>query len=145
MKKALILTDCSVDQGIALTNYLKKQPEPIDLTIVYAYALTPESEQTLKAADHRIAKAEARQILHTWLNFLPNTGVGTYRTDTLLGNPELVLQIYLLLRQYDYMLVDFWQQEVLSAFAPCEKHTCTALRYLSLPVAEVATPVCCRA
>lgn len=145
MKKALILTDCSIDQGIALTNWLKNQPEPIDLTIVYAYALAPELSQALKAADHRMAKEEARQILHNWLHFLPNTNSGTYRTDTLLGNPELVLQIYLLLRQYDYMLVDFWQQDVLTAFAPCEKLIRTKLHYLSVPVAEVTAQVRCHA
>lgn len=137
MKKALILTDCSVDQAIALTNWLRNQPEPIDLTIVCAYALTPEPGHTMKATDHRAAKDKARQKLHNWLNFLPNADSVMYRINALSGNSKLVLQTYLLLRQYDYLLVNFWQQDVLAAFDSCNKLTGTKLRCLDVPTDEL--------
>ncbi|UFH54542.1 hypothetical protein [Spirosoma sp. KNUC1025] len=133
MKKALLLTDGSVDMALSLGQWLNRQTEPLELTVVYAYALVQEANQPLKAAAHREANQKATENLNRWLDFLPQPWPDKLRTEVLLGNPELVLTIHLLLRQYDYLLIDFWQKGILSAFVACQNQITTQLHWLNLP------------
>ena len=141
MKKALLLTDCSVDLALSVNRWLQNQSAPIDLTVVYAFALSADSAQPLKAAAHRAAKQEANKYLQQWLNCLPTPWPGKLQTEPLLGEPELVMRIHLLLRQYDYLLVDVEQQDVVSAFVACTNYIKTELHNLTLPESETCSPV----
>lgn len=134
MKKALLLTDGSLNQALLLSRWIdQNQAEPVDLTVVYAYTLTDTNKQPLKAADYRSAKQEACDSLNRWLNFLPAPWPGNLQTETLVGDPDLVMRLHLLLRRYDYLLIDFCQQGVLSAFMACRQQVTTTLSYLNLP------------
>lgn len=136
MKKALLLTDCSVDLALSVNRWMQHQSDSIDLTVVYAFGLSADPDQPLKAAAHRTAKQEAAENLRQWLSCLPMPWPGKLQTETLLGEPELVIRIHLLLRQYDYLLIDFEQQEVISAFMACKNYISTELHNVSLPEPE---------
>ncbi|MVM31724.1 hypothetical protein GO755_16875 [Spirosoma sp. HMF4905] len=133
MKKALLLTDGSIDLALAVNRWVANQPDAIDLTVVYAFALPFDSNQPLKAAAHRAAKQEANANLQQWLNYVSAPWPGKIQTETILGGPELVMRIHLLLRHYDYLLANLEQQEVVIAFAACKNHILTELHSLSLP------------
>jgi hypothetical protein len=136
MKKALLLTDCSVDLALSVNRWMQTQSDSIDLTVVYAFGLSSNPGQPLKAAAHRSAKQEANENLTQWLSCLPMPWPGKIQTETLLGEPELVMRIHLLLRQYDYLLIDFGQQEVVSAFVACKNYIATELQNLSFSEPE---------
>ncbi|QMW00877.1 hypothetical protein [Spirosoma foliorum] len=132
MKKALLLTDCSVDLALTVNRWAANQVDAIDLTVVYAFALSQTDNQPLTAATHRAAKQEANANLGQWLNYLTTPWSGKIQTETLLGDPGLVIRIHLLLRQYDYLLIDLEQQEVASAFLACQNYTTTELHRLTV-------------
>ncbi|WP_420148610.1 hypothetical protein [Spirosoma sp.] len=131
MKKSLLFTDGSVDTALSLNRWLEQQTEAIDLTIVYAFSLPQASGQPLKAATYHQAKQEASERLTYWLNFIPTSGPNHFKTEILPGDPKLVLSIYLLLRRYDYLIIDTGQTEVLSAFMACRSQVSTQVRCLS--------------
>lgn len=143
MKKALLMTDGSVDMAMSLNQWLNTQPEPIDLTVVYTFTLNQTAGQPLKAAVYREARETATEDLNRWLNFLPQpcsdqsrpgqSSLSQLHTEILLGGPELVLALHLLLRRYDYLLIDVWQKGFVSAFKSFQGRISTQLRYLGLP------------
>lgn len=132
MKKALLLTDGSVDMALSFNRWLETQSEPIDLTVVYAFDLNKRADLPLKASLFREAKQTANEQLTRWVSFLSKTGLGEFRTEILLGEPELVLTIHLLLRRYDYLLIDLNQNDALSTYRACQRQINTQLRCLSL-------------
>ncbi|GAB4038072.1 hypothetical protein [Spirosoma gilvum] len=132
MKKALLLTDGSVDMALSFNRWMETQSEPIDLTVVYAFDLAKETDQPLKASIFREAKQTANNQLNRWVGFLSKTGLAAFRTEILLGEPELVLTIHLLLRQYDYLVIDLSQKDALSTYRGCQRQINTQLRCLSL-------------
>lgn len=140
MKKALLLTDCSVDLALAVNQWVTNQPDSIDLTVVYAFSLSSDENQPLKAAAHRTAKQEASENLRQWLNCLPTPWPGKIQTETLLGEPELVMRIHLLLRQYNYLLIDHAQQDVVSAFVACKSYIATELQSLNSTEVPIFSP-----
>lgn len=132
MKKALFLTDGSVDTALSLSRWLEVQTDPIVLTVVHAFSIN----QPLKAAVYRDARQAASTELNQWLNFLPSfrsvpAGTVQILPEILLGEPGLVLTIHLLLRHYDYLLLDEGQTDVLNAFLVCQPQTNTQLHSLS--------------
>ena len=131
MKKALLVTDGSVDQALSLSHWLETQSDPIDLTVVYGYTIAQPANQSLRAAVYREAKQEATESLNHWLSFLPASAPVQLHTELLLGDPELVLAIYLLLRRYDYLLIDVWQQGVRSTYKLCQRQISTQLQCIS--------------
>lgn len=139
MKKALLLSNGSVDLALALNRWTASQPEPIDLTVVHAYTLTCAAGLPLKADVYRQAKQQATRQLAQWLDFLPWSSEftapadrpGKLHAEILLGDPELVLTIHLLVRRYDYLLVDAGQKAALSAFMKCQSQIITKLCFLS--------------
>ena len=140
MKKALLVTDGSVDQALSLSHWLETQSDPIDLTVVYGYTIAQPANQSLRAAVYREAKQEATESLNHWLSFLPASATallpngycfGQLHTELLLGDPELVRAIYLLLRRYDYLLIDVWQQGVRSTYKLCQRQISTQLQCIS--------------
>lgn len=134
MKKALLLTDCSTDSALALNRWLKNQPDKlIDLTVVHAYAVPQEAGNPLKAVPFREAKQEATSRLSRWIDFLPCPWPGQLRSETLPGNEQQVLAMYLLLRRYDYLFLSTRQDDALAAFVTCRYQITTKLHWLDLP------------
>ena len=140
MKKALLLTDGSVDMALSLNRWLETQAELIELTVVYPYSPAQGVSQPVKAVVYKKAKQKAAEELNRWLDFLPQAGLGQLHADVLSGDPKLVLTVHLLLRQYDYLLIDFWQRGVLSAFVTCRNQITTQLRCLGLPEGPLCPP-----
>ncbi|GAB3946007.1 hypothetical protein GCM10028805_16030 [Spirosoma harenae] len=140
MKKALLLTDGSIDMALSLRQWLETSAEPIDLTVVYALSTTQLTSQPLKAAPYYEAKKVANERLNRWLTFLPQNDrlhpdpsqKHQLHTEILLGEPELVLTIHLLIRRYDYLLVDPVQPEVISTFEACQSQIMTQLKWICL-------------
>ncbi|GAB4026732.1 hypothetical protein [Spirosoma koreense] len=130
MKKALLVTDGSVDLALVLNRWLETQSERIDLTVVYAYELCSTVDQPLKAAAYHDARQAAGEALNHWLTFVSPTGSVQLYTKMLLGEPQLVLTIHLLLGQYDYLLTDIDQPGVMDAFTACQFQISTQLRWL---------------
>lgn len=141
MRKALLLTDGSVDRALSLRQWLESQSEPIDLTVVYALSLPTPDDQPLKVVTYREAKRLASEELNRWLTFLPQAGTSPtaphrfaqLHTEILLGEPELVLTIHLLIRRYDYLLLDASQHNVAATFLLCQHQISTQLWCLSEP------------
>ena len=127
MKKALLLTDGTIDMALSTNRWLNDQSEAIDLTVLQAYGVQPEADKPLKAGDWRLAKQAAADALGRWAAYLVGCRPGLLHTEQLLGEPERVLMIHLLLRQYDYLLIDAGQQNVLETFATCQAHIATTL------------------
>jgi len=114
MKKALFVTNCSVDSALALRNWaVENKQESIALTVVHPYDL--ESWELNKQAIKE-AKQRAQYQLGSWLELLarldgPDGWPGTLQTETLMASPRLAATIHLLLRTYDYVVVeDPWNQ-----------------------------------
>ena len=133
MKQTLFITDGSVDQALSVGRWLESQPEPVKLTAVHAFAIAQPADQSLNAAVYREAKQAATEMLNRWVNFLPKSWPGQLDAELLPGDPELVLTIHLLLRRYDYLLIDGWQQGPLSTYAACQNQINTQLIWLSAP------------
>lgn len=105
MKTALFVTDCSVDSALSLRNWLSAHAsQPIRLTVVYPYDI--DSGQALTRDTLQPAKAEARRQLNNWSAQLDTIDASWLTTETLLASPELALSIHLLIRGYDYWLVN---------------------------------------
>ncbi|GAB2583526.1 hypothetical protein [Spirosoma areae] len=105
MKTAFFPTDCSVDSALALQRWLVATPlKAIQVTVVHPYVI--EAGITLNKESYRVAKQQAIVRLEHWLALLPPSWPGELKTETLLASPELAVTIYLLLRPYNYLLVD---------------------------------------
>ena len=105
MKTALFVTDCSVDSALCLRNWLSAHAsQPIRLTVVYPYDI--EGGQSLTRDTLQPARAEALRQLNSWSAQLDTIDAGWLTTETLLASPELALSIHLLIRGYDYWLVN---------------------------------------
>lgn len=140
MKKALILADGSVDMALSLNQWLAVQPDPIDLTVVYGFALRQPPDQPLLASLYRDAKQAARQELIRWLTLLTQPQPGLIQAELLLGEPELVLTIHLLLRRYDYLLIDGFQSGNVATYTLCQPQITTQLRNLNVSEGAVYRP-----
>lgn len=149
MKKALLVTNGSVDMALSLNQWLEAQSEPADLTVVYAFPLPPATGQPLNAATYRQSRQTAAEELKRWLDFLPESRknssgsgldrLGKLHTELLPGAPELVLSIHLLLRRYDYLLIDFEQTELVSTFRSFQRQIGTQLCFLSVSEEAVSS------
>ncbi|WP_338874645.1 hypothetical protein WBJ53_03400 [Spirosoma sp. SC4-14] len=105
MKTACFPTDCSVDSALALRGWLTTHSsEAIRLTVVHTYDI--EVSDRLTKESYRIAKQQAQSRLEQWLDMLPQSWAGACKPETLFSSPELALKMHLLLRSYDYLLVD---------------------------------------
>lgn len=143
IKKALLVTDGSIDLALSLNRWIETQSEPIDLTVVSAYSLNQLTGQPLKAAAYREARQQASEELAGWTAFLPEFSPEQpvqLRTELLLGETEQVLTLHLLLRRYDYLLADGCQQQILSTFTSCQRQIATQLRWLSPTEAPAYLP-----
>ncbi|KAB7730844.1 hypothetical protein F5984_11910 [Rudanella paleaurantiibacter] len=103
MKTALYLTNCTADASQILHRW-SSTDEPVRLTVVYPYTI--ETGRALTKDSFHQAKNQAETRLQGWANQLPQAWPGEVRTETLLAEPELAATLHLLLRGYDYMLVD---------------------------------------
>ncbi|GAB3786979.1 hypothetical protein GCM10028818_51140 [Spirosoma horti] len=105
MKTAFYSTDCSVDSALALRRWLvMNADEAICLTIVHPYDIaagTPLGKEACRAA-----RQQAKARLDLWLEMLTQSWEGELRPETLLSSPELAITMHLLLRSYDYLLLD---------------------------------------
>lgn len=105
MKTACFSTDCSVDSALALQRWLTTHAnEALRLTIVHAYGI--EADNGLTKESYRTAKEQAKARLERWLEMIPQSWAVTFAPETLFSSPELALKMHLLLRSYDYLLVD---------------------------------------
>lgn len=120
--------------ALSTNRWLNDQSEPIDLTVVQAYGVPSDADKPLKAGAWRLAKQTAADGLSRWTEYLVNGKPEWLHTELLLGEPERVLMIHLLLRQYDFLLIDAGQPEVLETFYACQEHIATRLCYLHADV-----------
>ncbi|SOD93390.1 hypothetical protein [Spirosoma fluviale] len=107
MKTALFVTDCSVDSALTVRNWLSAHShQPIRLTVVLPYDI--DEGQSLDKKSLQAAKSEASNRLKNWSDLLSATDPGSVVAETLLANPELAISMHLLIRRYDYWLVEDW-------------------------------------
>lgn len=107
MLTALFITDCSVDSALSLRAWLSQQSRhPICLTVVHPYDI-PAGESLHKSVCQP-AKADALARLANWTAILGNLENTHLTTETLFSNPEVALTIHLMIRNYNYLLVDNW-------------------------------------
>ncbi|MDB5241132.1 MAG: hypothetical protein JWP57_1757 [Spirosoma sp.] len=105
MKTALFVTECSIDSAFTLRNWLANTAhESIRLTIVLPYEILP-GEPLHKSACNP-AKAEAQARLDHWSAILGDNQITVITTETLFGSAKQALHLHLLIRSYDYWLVD---------------------------------------
>jgi len=131
MKTALCITNCSGESPRRLHEYWSSTEEPVRLTVVHPYDL--DSDQPLTKETARTAKQQAESRLRQWTNELLNSRLGDLRTETLLADFYLALQLHLIIRKYDYLLV-IDQQPVLSpALLAVVNQTQTQVRCLTTP------------
>ncbi|GAB3543886.1 hypothetical protein GCM10027577_13490 [Spirosoma fluminis] len=84
--------------------------EPICLTIVYPYDVKAGTSLTKETC--RTIKQEAKSRLDQWLDLIPQTASDQIKPETLLASPKLAVKLHMLLRRYDYLLVDAQVQEL---------------------------------
>jgi hypothetical protein len=131
MKTALFVTDCSIDSALSLRNWLSAHArQPIRLTVVYPYDLP--SGLALNRNTLQPAKTEALSQLKNWSAMLDTIDITWLTTETILASPELALSIHLLIRNYDYWLVDDWAQVADPALAAILNQRTTQTRPLSI-------------
>ncbi|MCX6217212.1 hypothetical protein [Spirosoma sp.] len=107
MKTALFIVDCSVDSALSVRNWLSAHShQPVRLTVVLPYDI--DEGQSLEKSTLQSAKSEASTRLKNWCALLGDTNPGSVVTETLLANPELAISMHLLIRRYDYWLVEDW-------------------------------------
>lgn len=103
MKTACFITNCSVDSALTLRRWVDTHSdETIRITVVHPYGV--DAGITLNKETCRTAKQQATARLDHWLAMLPT--LRNAKPETLFSSPELALKMYLLLRYYDYVLVD---------------------------------------
>lgn len=130
MKTALFVTDCSIDAALSLRHWLAaRNSQPVRLTVVYPYDIT--RGQTLSRDTLKPAKAGAVAQLDNWSALLDALPAGHLTTETLLASPELALSIHLLLRGYDYWLVNDEEQITSPAVAAILNQCTTRAEVLS--------------
>jgi len=78
--------------------------EAICLTIVHPYDIAAGAPLNKDAC--RAARQQAKARLDHWLEMLTQSWEGELRPETLLSPPELAITMHLLLRSYDYLLLD---------------------------------------
>lgn len=105
MKTAFYATDCSVDSALALRRWQTANPnESLRLTILHSYDL--DDSLALNRETYRAAKQQAKARLDQWLEMLTQSWAGELNPETLLASPELAITMHLLLRSYDFLLLD---------------------------------------
>lgn len=130
MKTALFVTDCSIDAALSLRNWLRAQgSQPIRLTVVFPYDIA--RGQALTRNTLQPARADALTQLSTWSALLDTIPASWLTTETLLASPELATAIHLLLRSYDYWLVNDTEQAVSPSAAAILRQRTTQTRMLS--------------
>lgn len=131
MKTALFVTDCSIDSALSLRNWLSAHArQPLRLTVVYPYDIP--GGQSLSRDTLKPARTEALTQLKSWSGLLDTIGTDWLTTETLLASPELAISIHLLIRGYDYWLVDDWSQVANPALAAVLNQGSTRTRPLSI-------------
>ncbi len=107
MLTALFITDCSVDSALALRNWLSEQShQPLSLTVVHPYDIPPG--ESLHKSVCQPAKADALSRIANWTAMLGNPENTRLTTEILFSTPEIALTIHLMIRGYDYLMVDNW-------------------------------------
>jgi len=107
MLTALFITDCSVDSALLLRTWLSEQThQPLSLTVVHPYDIPTGA--LLHKSVCQPAKAEALTRLNNWTAMMGNSENVYLTTEILFANPEVTLTIHLLIRGYNYLLVDDW-------------------------------------
>lgn len=105
MKTALYITDCSVDAALALRWWMTTDAEEaIHLTVVHSYNI--EVGTSLNKEVCRAAKQLATARINNWLKMFNQAWVSEVKSETLLASPELAITLHVLLRSYDYLLLD---------------------------------------
>ncbi|QIP11633.1 hypothetical protein G8759_02790 [Spirosoma aureum] len=103
MKTAFFLTDCSVDSALVLRRWLESNPDnALHLTVVHPYDI--EECAVLNKETFRAAKQQAESRLERWLDMLPQ--LSKLKAETLFSSPQLAIKMHLLLRSYDYLLMN---------------------------------------
>jgi hypothetical protein len=130
MKTALFVTDCSIDAALSLRSWLAAQAsQPIRLTVVYPYDIA--GGQALSRDTLKPAKADAVAQLKDWSDLLDTIPASQLTTETLLASPELALSIHLLLRGYDYWLINDGEQVTSPAVSAILSQRTTQTRMLA--------------
>lgn len=107
MQTALFLTDCSVDSALSLRKWLAQQTHPsLRLMVVHPYEIV--SNDPLHKSTCKPAKAEALARLDNWTAMLGDVDCKQITTETLFASPNVALMIHLLIRGYDYWVVEDW-------------------------------------
>ncbi|GAB3020712.1 hypothetical protein [Spirosoma pulveris] len=107
MKTALFVTDCSVDSALTVRNWLSAHShQPVRLTVVLPYDI--DEGQPLDKKSLQSARSEAGSRLKNWSALLGDTDPGSLVVEPLLASPELAISMHLLIRRYDYWLVEDW-------------------------------------
>lgn len=134
MLTALFITDCSVDSALSLRTWLSEQShQPLRLTVVHPYDI-PAGESLHKSVCQP-AKAEALTRLANWKHMLGDPESLHLTTETLFSTPEVSLTIHLMIRSYDYLLVDNWSPVTDTTITSLLKKTQTTIQPVCAAVA----------
>ncbi|MBO0935424.1 hypothetical protein J2I47_02575 [Fibrella sp. HMF5335] len=107
MQTALFITDCSVDTALSLRTWLAQpRHHPLRLRVVYPYD-TPAGEPLHKSVCQP-ARTEAIARLANWTAMLGAVDTTCLHTEVLFATPSVALSSHLLIRDYDYLLLDDW-------------------------------------
>ncbi|CCH52641.1 hypothetical protein BN8_01655 [Fibrisoma limi BUZ 3] len=129
MKTALYITTCTDEPTRALQEYWLATEEPLRLTVVHPYTL--DSNQLITKEAVRTAKQQAESRLRQWTAELLNDQPGNLQTETLLADPDLALQLHLIIRKYDYLLIADQHTVLPPALLAIVNQTQTLMRVLS--------------
>lgn len=129
MQTALFLTDCSVDSALSLRGWLVQHThEPLRLTVVHPYEI--EGGDTLHKSVCTPAKSEAVARLAHWRAMLGEVDTIHLNTEALFARPNVALMIHLLIRGYDYWVVDNWAMAAVPSVAALLEQSGTKVRSL---------------
>ncbi len=107
MQTALFLTDCSVDSALSLRNWMAERAhQPLRLTVVHPYEI--KVGDPLHKSVCKPAKTNALARLDNWTAMLGDIDNQQITTETLFASPNVALMIHLLIRGYDYWVVENW-------------------------------------
>ncbi len=132
MQTALFLTDCSVDSALSLRGWLAGHThQSVRLTVVHPYEMA--GDKPLHKSVCKPAKTEALARLDNWMAMLGEADTTCLTTEALFASPNVALMIHLLIRGYDYWVVEDWTLADSPSVAPLLEQTSTKVRSLCEP------------